>query len=261
VDLTGIFGLLLVLLSLGLIVVFAAAGRNRPGRQLREIPAFTRLRRAVGLAVEVGSRVHISIGRGGLLGMQNAAAFSGLVMADRITRAASISDRPPIVSSGEGTLGILAQDSIRGVYRALGVESQFNPNSAQVTGLTPFSYAAGTMPVIQDGQVSANLLSGNFGGEAALIYDAAERSGSLLVGGSDSLPGQAVLYAVAQEALIGEEVFAGGAYLGAGVIHEASLRAQDFLRWLLVALILLGVILKLTGLSQAIEGILEGLLP
>ncbi len=260
-DLTGIFGFLLILVSFGLIVIFAAAGRNRPGRHLREIPAFTRLRRAVGLAVEVGTRVHISLGRGDFLGTQNMAAFSGLVMADRIARAASISDRPPVVTAGEGTLGILAQDTMRGVYRALGVESQFDPNSAQITGLTPFSYAAGSMPLIQDGQVSANLLSGHFGGEAALIADAAERSGSLVVGGSDSLPGQAVLYAVAQDPLIGEEVFAGGAYLGAGSIHEASLRTQDILRWLLVALIILGAILKVTGLSQFIDGILEGLQP
>ncbi len=182
-------------------------------------------------------------------------------MADRIARAASISDRPPVVTTGEGTLSILAQDTMRGVYRALGVESQFDPNSAQITGLTPFSYAAGSMPLIQDGQVSANLLSGHFGGEAALIADAAERSGSLVVGGSDSLPGQAVLYAVAQDPLIGEEVFAGGAYLGAGSIHEASLRTQDILRWLLVALIILGAILKVTGLSQFVDGILEGLQP
>ncbi len=260
-DLMGILGLLLILVSFGLIVILAAAGRNRPGRHLREIPAFTRLRRAVGLAVEVGTRLHISLGRGNFLGTQNAAAFSGLVMADRIVRAASISDRPPVATAGEGILGILAQDNMRGVYRALGVESQYDPNSAQITGLTPFSYAAGTIPLIHDGQVSANLLSGHFGGEAALIADAAERSGSLVIGGSDSLPGQAVLYAVAQEPLIGEEVFAGGAYLGAGAIHEASLRTQDILRWLLIVAILLGAILKFTGLSQVISGILEGLQP
>jgi hypothetical protein len=257
----GFFGLLLVLLSFSLIVVFAAAGRNRPGRHLRELPAFTRLRRAVGLAVEVGTRVHISLGRGDLLGTQNAAAFSGLVMADRIARAASISDRPPVATAGEGSLAILAQDTLRASFRTLGVESQFNPNSAQPTGLTPFSYAVGTIPVIHDGQISANLLSGHFSGEAALIADAAERSGSLVVGGSDNLSGQAVLFASAQEPLIGEEVFAGGAYLGAGTFHEASLRMQDVLRWVLVAVILIGVLFKITGLDLVISDIFEGFLP
>jgi hypothetical protein len=52
---------------------------------------------------------------------------------------------------------------------------------------------------------------------------------------------------VAQEPLIGEEFFAGGAYLGAGPAHTASLRMQDILRWVVVSLIVLGAILKLTG--------------
>lgn len=55
---------------------------------------------------------------------------------------------------------------------------------------------------------------GNFGSEAALINEAAERSGSLTLAGTDTIPGQAVLYATAQEPLIGEEVFAGGNILG-----------------------------------------------
>ncbi len=214
----------------------------------------------MGLAVEVGTRLHVSIGRGNLLDMQGASALIGLTMADRITRAASISDRPPVTTAGDATLGILAQDTTREVYRSLGVESRYDPNSGQITGLTPYSYAAGAMPLIHDSQVSANLVSGHFGGEIALLADAAERSGSLVLGGSDNLPGQAVLFAVSQEPLIGEEIFAGGAYLGAGAIHEASLRMQDLIRWLLIALIILGAVLKFTGLSQIIDSLMEGLL-
>ncbi len=260
-NLSGLLGLLLVLISFSLIVIFAAAGRHRPGQRLREILAYTRLRRAVGLAVEVGSRLHISLGRGGVVGVQNAAALAGLAMADRIARAASISDRPPVATSGDGSLAILSQDTLRSAFRTLGVEGQFNPTSAQVTGLTPYSYAAGVIPVIHDQQVSASLLSGHFGGEAALIAEAAERNGSLVIGGSDNLPGQAVLYATAQEPLLGEEVFAGGAYLGAGAIHESSLRMQDVLRWLLVLVLLLGALFKLTGIDRVITGALEGFMP
>jgi hypothetical protein len=257
----GILGLLLVILSVGMIVIFAAAGRNRPGHNIREIPAFTRLRRAVGLAVEVGTRLHISLGRGSFLGIQNGAALAGLEMADRITRAASISDRPPVATAGEGILGILAQDTLQNVYRSLGIESQYDPSSAQVTGLTPFSYAAGTLPLMEEGQVSASLLSGHFGAEAALIADAAERSGTLIIGGSDNLAGQAVLFAVGQEPLIGEEVYAGSAYLGAGTIQEASLRMQDVLRWVVIVVIILGGFLKLSGLDQVIASVVEGFQP
>jgi hypothetical protein len=115
--------------------------------------------------------------------------------------------------------------------------------------------------LINDSQVSANLLSGHFGSEVGLIADTAERSGSVVVGGTENLPGQAVLYALAQDPLIGEEVFAGGAYLGAGAVHNASLRMQDIVRWLVVTLIIIGAILKITGLDQVLLGIVEGIKP
>jgi hypothetical protein len=260
-NLTGIFGLAFVILFFGLMVILVAAGRNRPGRQLREIAAFTRLRRAVGLAVEAGTRLHISIGRGGLTGLQSASAFMGLSMLSRIARAASISDRPPVATSGDGSLFILSQDTLRGSYKTLGAEGQYDSTSGRLVGLTPFSYAVGAIPIIRDEQISANVLIGHFGSEVALINDAAEQSGSLTVGGTDNLPGQAVLYATTQEPLIGEEVFAGGAYLGASPLHEASLLAQDLLRILLVIFTIAAAIVRLLGLDSLILDLLAGLLP
>jgi hypothetical protein len=48
--------------------------------------------------------------------------------------------------------------------------------------------------------------------------------------------------------LLGEELYAAGAYLGAGAAHTASLGMQDILRWVLVVIIVIGAILKLLGI-------------
>jgi hypothetical protein len=241
-------GLVIVIVFAGLMIIFAAAGRKQPGRNLREIRAFNRLRRAVGLAVEAGTRLHVSLGRGGIIGTESGPALAGFTILERITRAASISDRPPIATSGDSILSILSQDTLRGTYRAMGVEHDYKPGSAQLTGLTPLSYAAGTMPVIRDGQVSANVLAGHFGSEVALITEAGERAGSITIAGTDSLPGQAVLFAASQEPLIGEELFAGGAYLSAGAFHIASLRTVDVFRWALIVVILIGAFARFVGI-------------
>ena len=66
--------------------------------------------------------------------------------------------------------------------------------------------------------------------------------------GTDSIPAQAVLYATADEPLLGEELYAAGVYLGAGPAHLASLRMQDVLRWVLVAAMVIGAVLKLAGI-------------
>ncbi|MBN1146763.1 MAG: hypothetical protein JXA78_05880 [Anaerolineales bacterium] len=236
-----------VLLFFGLIVFFTFLQRKRTRRDLRDIPAFTRLVRGVGLAVEAGQRLHLSLGHGGISGPQGASALVGLSMLQRIARAASISDKPPVATSGDAAQAILSQDTLSSAYSAIGAGDQYDPISGQLSGVTPFSYAAGALPVIYDQQVSVNVLVGSFGSEVALITDAAERKGSLSIAGSDNLTAQAVLYATAQEPLIGEELYAGGAYLQAGPLHLASLRAQDILRWVLTGVILLLSAAKLVG--------------
>jgi hypothetical protein len=240
-----IVALIFVLVFFGLMLGVAFLSRKREAPGLREIPAFKRLQRAIGLAVEDGSRLHVSLGRGQMLSRQSAIGYVGLSILDRIGRSTSISDRPPVATSGEGSLGILSQDSQRAAAKYLGVES--DPMWGRVTGLTPLSYAAGTLSFIEEEEIGANLLIGSFGNEVALITDAAERKEGMTLGGTDNLTGQAVLFAAAQEPLIGEETYAGGAYLGAGRMHTASLYAQDILRWVLIGLILIGALLKLFG--------------
>jgi hypothetical protein len=240
---SGVVGLIFVLIFSGLIVASVFINRKKPGPKLREIPAFSNLERAFGLSVEAGKRLHVSLGWGNLSLLQGASALIGLSLLQRITRFASVSDRPPTATSGNGTLMILSQDTLQSVDRSIAVEGQ----EARLTGLTPFSYAAGVLPVVIDEPLSAQVLAGHFGSEVALIAEAAEARGTLTLAGSDSLPSQAILYAAAQEPLLGEELYAAGAYLQAGRMHFASLYAQDVLRWGIVAVIVIGAALKLLG--------------
>jgi hypothetical protein len=244
VNLPNLIGLSIALLFIGLMIFFATVGRSYAQRNLREIPAYLKLRRGVGLAVEAGKRLHISLGHGGISGVRGASTLLGLSVLQRIARAASISDRPPVATSGEATQAVLSQDTLQSTYRSLGEEEQYEPTSGQLSGLTPFSYAAGAIPVIYDQQVSLNILTGHFGSEVALITDAAERSGSTSLGGSDNLSAQAVLYSTADDSLVGEELYVAGAYIQAGPLHMASLRAQDIIRWVLIGVIVVGAGLK-----------------
>ena len=61
------------------------------------------------------------------------------------------------------------------------------------------------------------------------------------------MTGQAVFFATAQDPLIGEELFASGAYLQGGTMHTASLHAQDVFRWAVAGFVIVGAFLKLIG--------------
>jgi hypothetical protein len=233
-----IIQLVILAVSATLLLVITVWKRKAPAR-LHEIPALAQLYRMLGLSVEDGTRLHISLGSGSLLDEHGASALAGLAMLRHIAERTSVSDKPSVASAGTSVLGLLSQDTLQAGYKAAGVEELYAPTTGRVAGLSPFGYAAGAMNISRDENVSANVMIGNFGPEVALITDASERGNVTTVGASDNLAGQAVLFANTQDALIGEELFSTAAYLGAGPSHLASLTVQDILRWSII-LVLLG---------------------
>jgi hypothetical protein len=237
---------------LALVLSISASIRARRDEKqavkFRTIPAFSKMTRAMTQSVEEGKRLHLSLGRGGLNQAPGTAAIVGLNILKKSAEIAALSDRPPVATSGMGELGILSQDVLLHTFGQYHAENLYDPTSGQVSGLTPWSYAAGVVPVVRDQHVSLNYLSGHYGSEAALIADAGERSGGQVVAGSNSLSAQAIFYAMVDDPLVGEELYAAGAYIKPDAVQIASLLAQDIVRWIIVAFILVVVILKLAGI-------------
>jgi hypothetical protein len=242
--LTNVLALLILIVTAIMMFGFAFLAR-RSTFSFREIPAFKFIQRSVGMVVEDGSRLHISLGRGSLLTPFGGAALVGLAVLRRLAEITTTSDRPPFTTSGDPVVNLLSQQTLRDAHENTHIEKKFDPNQARLTGLTPFSYAAGALPYIREDEVSTNVLIGNYGIEVALLAEASEREGAALIAATDNLPAQAALYATTPGSLIGEELFAAGAYQQAGNFHTASLVVQDILRWILILVIFAGILIKL----------------
>lgn len=238
----NVLGFILLFLFIALMLVFLALSGRFPF-SLRSIRPFESLKEAIERAVEAGERVHVSLGTGSVIGPDSAPAWAGLAMLTQIARATSMSDRPVVVTTGDGAMAILARDSLRTAYHDLGAPEHYEPTAGRMLGPTPFTYVAGLPIVLGTEHVSVHILNGSFGAEAALAADFGDRSEAFVLGGTEDIQSQALLYATAQHPLIGEEVFAGGAYLNVGRMHKASLHAQDVIRILLIIAILVGVVL------------------
>lgn len=229
----------------GLLLPVITFWKRKAPLNLRKLPALSGLSRILGLTIEEGSRLHILLGRGGLLDSRGGSALAGLAMLRHIAERTSVSDKPVVASAGDPAIGLLTQDTIQSGYHAARADELYVSTSGRVTGLSPFSYAAGAMHITNNENVSANVMIGHFGSEAALLSDASDRANVNLIGASDDLTGQSILFASAQETLIGEELFAAGAYLGAGISHHASLTLQDLLRWVVILALLGGAVFKI----------------
>jgi len=252
-SISAILGFSFFLISVFLLVVISAIQKKRPRGVFRSMPAFEKMRRQVFLSVEEGKRLHISIGNANLLGENNASAFVGLSVLESLTQGCILGDRPPVVTSGDGSLSLLSRDRLYNVYKAGNALQIFDTGKGRLAGVTPFTYAAGVLPILQDEKVSANLLIGHFGPEIAFLCEKADQKGAYTFAASDSLTAQAVLLASAQEPpLIGEELFALPAYIQATPFSRACLKVEDILRWILIMTLIGGALAKLIILALGI---------
>ena len=243
-QLPALAGLILIVFSVILLIGLSLL-KNRVKASFRDIPAFSKFTKALGSSVEDGTRIHFSLGSASVVSPRTAASFASLSMLSHAAEISAASDKAPIATSGDAALTIFSQDGLKAAYKKAGVEQQYKATTGRLAGVTPFSYAAGTLSTIYDEDISANILVGGFGVEVGLLSDATERTHSFTLAAADSIPAQAVLYASAQDPLIGEELYASGAYLNIGRAHLVSLYAQDVLRWIIVAALIGGAAMKL----------------
>ncbi len=254
---TAILGLATVLMFTSLIVAFSvlaarkgkSAGSGRAGSPQisRDIPGLDQLPQAVGEAVESGRRLHIAIGSGALGGQDTSTALAGLSAAGQIASVAVVGDRPPLITTADGASMLLAYDLLTEAHKGANASDRFDPNAARVVGLSPESYAAGALVLPKDEKLAGTVLLGAAGPEAALILDANTRAGLTTIAGVDKVATQAALFAAADHPVLGEDVFAAGAYISRRPALLASLQAQDWMRMLVIGGIALGVLAKTMG--------------
>ncbi len=243
-----VIGFLLVILFAGLVMIFSNRSiRLRRPVFFRKIRGASKLRHMIGMTVEDGARMHLSLGSGNLIDLTSSSTLVGLSTLDRIEQLTSTSDLPPMCTSGSGCFQILSQDVTRQYVVESNAAEMLDPSLAQMSGVTPFAYAAGAMDALTDSGTKANAYIGSFGMEAGLLCEAASSRQIYSLAGSDSLAAQSIFFALSDDTLIGEEVYALPAYLGAKASHPASLQAQDLFRLLLLVALVGGAILNVLG--------------
>lgn len=248
-DIESLIGFAVVVLFAGLMILFSSKKiRVKFPPTFRNLSGVNRIRHAIGLAVEDGTRLHVSLGSGSLIDPSNPSGLVGLSTLNRFGQLTSTSDLPPLCTSGNGGFHLLSQDVLSQNAVETNTRDMLDPNLAQMSGTTPFSYAVGVMDAVDGSGTSASVMIGNFGPEAGLICEGTKNIHAYSLASSDSIIGQSVFLALSDDTLIGEELYALPAYLGYHAVHQASLRVQDSARLVIVLLLVAGAAMKLAGL-------------
>lgn len=240
-QLSGLAALFLVLF-VGLILFFTRQVQSGRIPILRQIRAYETLKGLTGRAIEAGRGLHLSLGLGGITTQTTADTLAGLTVLSYLSKQAADTGAPPTISMADPTTMLLSQHLLRAAYQDApeGLETAYQ--NVRWIAPQPAAYAAGVMSLIDIDQTEANVLIGHFGDEYLLMGETAARQSSSHIGGTSTPNTLPFIYATADQTLLGEEIYAAGAYLQKKPAHLGSLVAQDTLRSIIAWIIGLGVL-------------------
>lgn len=241
----GVYTILFVMITVLLVYTsrYFLARRSRRLSQGRA-PGLERLSGWLGEAIEAGRPLHLSFGSAGIDRENAAVAAAEAELFYHIIKAARSGDVAPVISTSSSATLPLCQDTIRRAWDGddRRARAQWFPGGAR-----SLAFAAGLTATMQVEDPSAHILAGSFGPELALILDSADRQGQGSFAVSDQLEGQAIAFAMADEVLIGEQLFSAAAYLSHESTARADASAQDVWRGLLIALMAILVLINVAG--------------
>lgn len=222
----------------------AKAGRRIP---LRPIAAYSRLKALVSQGTESGEPVHVAMGVGRLGTDATLESLMGLTMFDYVARRASAANQPILGTVGDATILPAAQAVMQQAREEAGHGERFSGREVQFYGPEPLAYGTGAYAAVARQRPRGSALLGRFGTEGLWLAESAAGLGMARLGGTTDPSSAALLALSVDSPLIGEEVFAAGAYLHRPS-HLGSLATQDIFRLVAILSIVLGVVLTSLGI-------------
>ncbi len=238
--------LILAIILLGVVLTIVGAVLIKRWRLVfRPLRGYAALTTLAGEAIEGDRTVHVSLGNAGVGQESTLTALAGIELLHFLTTRAAIGDRSPTVTMSDPLGLALSQDTLRVTLAHAGAPERYVSTAALwlPNGPNALAFGAGAAAHAADANASANVLLGRFGAEIAFIAEMGARHDLVQIAGSDLLEGQAVAYVMSDMPLIGEEIFVGGAYLARGPVCRGGVLAQDVLRWVMIAFIIIGFVL------------------
>jgi hypothetical protein len=244
----------LLLVLTALILGFIASARRRT-LFIRRIPGLSAVEEAVGRAVEMGRPITFSLGLGSL----NIITLQALAVAIYVTRLAIRYGSQVIITMTDAQVYAVTDEAVREAYAAEGRPEAYNIDDVRFLSDQQFAYASAMVGLINRERAASNFMFGQFYAESLILAEAGYGVGAIQVAGTPSTTQIPFFIATCDYTIIGDEFYAGSAYLTREPVLLGSLIGQDFGKILLLTLILIGILT--VSIYPPALAVIERLLP
>jgi len=247
-----------------LIIVMAAAFffimRARKGvvPRIRRVPGLDAIDEAIGRATEMGRPVFCSHGIADIASATyGPQTIAGLSVLSYVARMCARYGTRLIVPVRIYTVLPIATEIVETAYRMEGKADQFRKEDIVYLSGWQFAYSLGYMSMMERERAGANIMIGAYWAESLQLAETGYRAGAIQVSGTANTH-QIPFFVVATDyCLIGEEIYAAGAYLSKDPILLGSIAAQDVGKYIAVALSLIGAILMTGGIDWIVRALMS----
>ncbi len=220
----------------------------RSGKDIfvRRIPGLEAVDEAIGRATEMGRSILYVLGLGGVSGT---ATIASMTILGQVARRTADYETPLRVPCRDPIVMSVVREMVKASYLDEGRPDAYNEENIFYLTSGQFAYAAGVDGMMIREKPAAVFLQGTFYAESLILAETGNSIGAIQIAGTDSEHQLPFLITACDYTLIGEELYAASTYLSREPMLLGSLRGQDWGKVLIFAMIVLGVVLELSGVS------------
>ncbi len=230
-----------------IILVYVMIQRAKQGKkipEIRKIPGIDAFGEAIGRSTEMGKPVHMTDYSTSLGDDSTFAYWSFLAY---IAKMCASYDTRFLVTDSSYLVNVVNQEIVKQAYLEAGKPDAYVEDDVRFIAGSQFAWAMGVAGLIAREKPAAQFLVGYFYAESLILAEAGNLVGAIQVAAASS-PAQIPFFVAACDyTMIGEELYAGAAYISKDPVITGTVVAQDILRFALYAIILAGAVIDIVA--------------
>lgn len=238
--------LVAVILMFVLVIYFVNRARKGEKLYIRPISGINAVSEAVGRATEMGKKILYIPGILSISDIETIASLAILKHIGKLTATygteIEVANKDPLVYSA-------ARETLREAYLEAGKPDQYKESMVSYLTYDQFAYAASVTAKMARERPATNFLIGSFFAESLIFAETGQAVGAIQIAGTAHIEQLPFFVTTCDYVLMGEELFAASAYLSKEPVLLGSIKAQDIVKAILMALMGVGIVTYSLGWS------------
>jgi hypothetical protein len=239
-----------VVIFSGLVLFFIYTARKGKTLFLRRIAGMDHVEEAIGRATEMGKPIlYIT----GLSDSSDISTIAAMTILGRVARKAAEYDTPLIVPCYDPIVMMVNQEIVKEAYTEAGRPDQYKEDNIFFVTQSQFGYVAAVDGIMMREKPATNFYMGYYFAESLILAETGAMSGAIQIAGTDAVTQLPFFITSCDYCLMGEELYAAGAYLSREPKLLGSIKGQDWSKFIAGVFILLGTLLAAAGINFIAE--------